>query len=526
MHKEVKMLLHEVLKVTAEKYPNKDAIIYHNRHITYGELDHKSDVLAVSLESIGIKKEGKVALLMPSSIEYVLCAFACWKIGAVLVPINHHYKDREINYILGNSDVSALIFVDKFEKYDYLTRLDLFCNDLPKLKNKICLGKFERDDLIDFNALFDDRLFIKRRDHLLKRQLQITEGDHVLIIYTGGTTGFPKGALISHLGRYHVDYCWGETLHLSKQDRYLCSLPLFHLFAWHGIIAMVIWGGTSVIIDKFEAEESLKIIEKEKISILVQVGTLYLYQVSSPNLEKYNLSSLKGGLGSILNKEDFYKIKEKMGVDITNVYGLTETGGLSHTAQPNDDLELRYSSVGKPIAKTEVKIVSPSREILPVGEVGEIAVKGPATREGYYNDPQKNAEVIDDEGWFYTGDLGYIDKDNYLYLSGREKDMYKQAGENIFPKEIEAVIDSHPKVSISAVIGIPHPQLGEIGKAFIIPNIGVTVTPEEIAEFCRARLASIKVPREIEIRNKLPLTPVGKVDKRTLIEEERNKKPL
>jgi fatty-acyl-CoA synthase len=273
--------------------------------------------------------------------------------------------------------------------------------------------------------------------------------------------------------------------------------------------------------EEYDTEKSLQLIEREKITFLTQVPTMYIYQVNSPNVHKYDLTSLRIGLtgGALFPEELFDKTEQTLGgIRIINTFGLTEDGGIVVCNRLDSKQKHLKKYAGKPIDGFEMKIVDDDRKPLKANEVGEIALRA-SWIKGYYNMPEEMAKTFDSEGWLYTGDLGSMDEDGYVVIKGRKKEMYISGGENIFPIEIETVVQKHPKVMLAAVIGIPHPTMGEVGRLYVVPKEGEELTEDEIKAYCKTELASIKNPREIVIRSSLPLTKVGKIKKEALKEE-------
>jgi len=511
------MLLHGLVEKVASENPHKEAVVFKDIRITYQELNEKTERFALGLIEKGVKKGDIVAILMPSIPEYIIAALGIWKAGAAVLPINFHYTISEIAYALNSAKVSTLILVDQYSKYNYINKLSELKNQVPTLKELILISSSNRTkgqpQTTLFESLFAD--YPHNNDELLRRKHSASPEDIAFIVFTGGTTGIAKGAIISHKGRYLVDKGWGDALKMSSKDVILLSLPLFHLFVWHSVIAGFMNGASIIMMEEFNVDLSLQLIEKEKVTFLIQVPTMYIYQINAPDVGKYDLSSLRiGGTGgAIFPEELFDKCESKLGgLRIINIWGLTEACGLVTLTRLDDSFEHARRSVGKRIQGFKLKIVDEERKEVPLGTDGEVAVK-PSWYIGYYNMPEETEKAIDSEGWLYTGDLGSLDADGYLYLKGRTKDMIISGGENIYPMEIESVLQKHPDILMSAVIGIPHPKMGEVGKAFIVPRENRIISEDQIKEYLTENLAKIKIPREIVICESLPLTSVGKIKK-------------
>ncbi len=514
------MLLHKLVEAKASINPGKVAVVFKSERVTYAELNERATRTALGLLKHGVDRGDIVGVLMPNRIEYLYLALGLWKIGCTVQLLNFHFTDEEIIFALNNVEAKYLISVDKYSKYDYTKRLDNIVSNVPTIKNVFVLGEENIPGVIDFRSL----IYEDNSDQLSKYEKissELSPDDMAFLFYTGGTTGMPKAAIITHYARYSVDKGWGDVLGVDDSDVILVNLPMFHLFVWHTIIRSFISGATLVIMEEYDTQRSLELIEREKVTFLAQVPTMYIYEFKFPELGKYDLSSLRVGLtgGAPFPEELFDDVQEKLGkLRIINFYGLTEDGGVVTLNRLDDDEHRAKRSVGKPIPGVELRVVNEERKTLPTGEVGEVAVKAPWIK-GYYNNPKETAKAMDEEGWLYTGDLGLLDEDGYLFFKGRKKDMFITGGENIYPAEIETVILKHPDVVMVAVVGVPHEKLGEVGRAYVVLKEGSKLKESDIIDFCKGKLASIKIPRQVIFRKSLPMTPVGKVKKHVLKEE-------
>lgn len=515
------MLLHKLVEKNAQNNPDKEAVVFQDQRISYKELNREAESMAYGLLKIGVKHGEIIGVLMPTRVEYIILALGCWKIGASLLTINFHYTNAEIAYTLNNASVSKLIMVDKYKKYNYAERIADLKSRVPTLEKVFCVGDLSNTDLLPYASLLVLSPTYELRKEYEERTSKVSVDDMAFLIFSGGTTGVPKGAIITHRARYSVDKAWGDVLGVGSDERFLIDLPLFHLFVWHLIIRSFISGATIVLLEEYDTEKSLQIIEKEKVTFLTQVPTMYIYQINSPNVHKYDLTSLRIGLtgGALFPEELFDKTERTLGgIRIINTYGLTEDGGLVVCNRLDSKQKHLKNYAGKPIDGFEMKVVDDARKPLKANEVGEIAIRA-SWIKGYYNMPEEMKKTFDSEGWLYTGDLGAMDEEGYVVIKGRKKDMYISGGENIFPIEIETVVQKHPKVMLAAVIGVPHPTMGEVGRLYVVPKEGEELTEDEIKAYCKTELASIKNPREIVIRSSLPLTKVGKIKKEALKEE-------
>jgi fatty-acyl-CoA synthase len=515
------MLLHEIIELNAIRIPNKEAVVFHDERLSYMDINEKAGRIAAGLIKLGVNPGDRVALLIGNKPEIILIAFACWKIGACILPINYYYTNPEIKYILENSESSTLVLAQKFLKYNYLERLGDLTSGISHLKRTILIGDQEHPQAISLSSILEVSLDPKSKELIRKRMLSVKKDDISFLIYTGGTTGFPKGVLVTHEARYSVDKSWTDVLKVTQEERIFLPMPLFHLLPWHAVIGAFIKGATVILAEAFDPEESLKSIQKERVTFLLGVPTMYLYLAAAPGIEKYDLSSLRIGLtgGAVFPENRFEETEKKLGgFKLLNNYGLTEAGGCVNTMRIDDSKAVAYKTIGRPIPGFKVKITDDGRKEVPVGKEGEITVWAPWIR-GYYNNPEANKEALDEEGWLYTGDLGRLDAEGYITYVGRKKEMFITGGNNIYPAEIEIVLQKHSKVAEVVVLPIPHPTLGEVGRAYVIPKEGQVITNEELIKFCIDKLASIKIPKHFVIRDKLPLTPVGKVNKKVLEEE-------
>lgn len=515
------MLLGEILEKNARDIPDKEALVFQNQRFSYKEINDKVDRAALQLIKMGVKKGDVVALLIGNRSQIILCGFACFKIGAMMLPLNYYYKDAELKYIIGNSGASTLIVSEKFQKYNYVERIPNLEPDLAEPKRIIVIGKPPSPNYFSFSDILEAPSDEKSYNLLSESKALVNVDDDAFLIYTGGTTGLPKGVLVSHRGRYSVDKSWTDVLGIRPDERFLLSMPLFHLLPWHIVVGAFIHGATVILTEVFNAKESLELIEKEKVTFLMGVPTVYFYLCAEPDIEKYDLSSLRMGItgGAVFPKERFEEAEKKLGgFRLLNYFGLTEAAGDVTTVRLDDPKEIAETTIGRPIPGFELRIVDVDRKPITVGREGEIAVKAPWFK-GYYKNPEATHETFDSEGWLYTGDTGRLDKDGYILYVGRIKEMFVSGGNNIYPVEIELVIQKHPKVADAIVVPIPDEILGEVGMAYIVPKPGESPTKEELMSYCKRELASIKIPKEFVFKDRLPLTDVGKVDRKTLKKE-------
>lgn len=518
-------LLADHLERAASLYPEKEALVYNDKKITYSQLLHATKNLAKSFLNMGIKKGDRIAVLMPNSPEYIYTYMASSLTGAILVGINPSYKGPEIAYILHNSRPRILCIIDHFRQVDYqkVIREHIFTDIIPYIiinNTRQSKKKIIRKAII-FENMLKDGEFIND-DLLRKRKEILTPEDDALVIYTSGTTGKPKGAVLTHKNINTTIGAEVREWEITFRDRMLLHLPMSHIGgAAEVFIAGLMAGATLIIMDHFNPVEALKLIEKEKITFLGQVPTMFAMMFGVPDFNKYDLSSVR--MCAVAGAPTPPEVMVKMfGIGhgiVRTGYGLAETAGLVTYTSKRDPREKMTTTVGKPVPEFSLKIVDDNRKELPPGEIGEVAIRGDGVFKEYYELPAETEAVIDKDGWFYTGDIGLIDDTGYLILKGRKKDMIITGGFTVFPQEVEDRLNRHPYIQMAAVCGVPDPVLGEVGRAFIVPKEGKVLKQGDIVLYLQKYLADFKIPRQYTFRDSLPLTPTGKVEKKALQEE-------
>ena len=522
------MLLNEVLEVHAGEHPDKEAIVFRDQRVTYAEYLKNVNNVAANMHHMGIKRGDHVALYMGNGPDYCYCYIGAASLGACAVPVSTRFGELEAGFIVGNSDSSFLATIPGFGGVDFLEVVNNIKPSCPKVETVVVIGTDDEVARVP-GAVSSDELFREASESeladLAEARKGVDKNDTAFMVYTSGTTGVPKGAELTH--KNLISYVKGQLAasDVTGDDRLLLDIPINHVGGGvMAIVSMLYTGGCLVILDQFIPQEVLETIEREKITVLGQVGAQYILMMMMPDFDKYDLSSVRVAVVSAAPtpKEVFVQVKEKFGMYLTNGFGLSETSGaITFTKAGEDSLERLSTSVGVPNQGIEIGILDSQGMYLPPGEVGEICIKGDAVMKGYYNRPDETALVMTDDGYFRTGDMGYVDPDGYVFIRGRKKEMYIRGGENVYPPEVEEVIQQHPKVLFNAVIGIHDPVMGEVGRAYIVAMPGVEPPPteDEIKEWCTERLAKYKVPSEIVFRDALPLTPLGKVMKKVLYDE-------
>ncbi len=515
-----------------KKYSDRDFIIYPDRDLrfTYLEFNDRVDALAKGLLSIGITKGDHVGIWARNVPDWLTFMFATAKIGAVLVTVNTAYKSHELAYVMKQSDMKALVILDYFRDVDYIEtvyelvpelytcqRGALKSNEFPKLESVIFIGQEKHRGMYNSAELL--LLGQHTDDTELNRIKSTLSGDDVINMqYTSGTTGFPKGVMLTHKNILNNGYYIGERQKFTGQDRVCLPVPLFHCFGIVlGVLAVLTHGATLVMIELFDPLMVLAAVQKEKCTALYGVPTMFIAEFSHPMFNMFDLSSLRTGImaGSPCPIEAMKKVINDMHCDeITIAYGLTEASPVFTQTSTDDAIERRVSTVGTSMEHIEVKIVDPETgEIVPPNVQGEICCRGYNVMKGYYKMPEMTAKAIDEDGWLHSGDLATVDEDGYYKITGRIKDMIIRGGENIYPREIEEFLYTIDGIKDAQVVGIPDEKYGEIVGAFVILKEDAKLSPEDIRDYSLQKIARYKVPKHIFIVEEYPLTASGKVQK-------------
>jgi len=523
--------LGEMLDAAAARRADTPAIVFKDIRISYAELAARADAFARGLLALGLGPGDHVVIWMPNSVEWNVANFAIAKIGAVTVTCNSRYKGVELEYVLRQSDAKALVMMDRLETagIDYREILRSVVPDvLWQQDRRIVSAKFpELRHVIVFGAEHDPGCL--GADAVVRRGAKVAPGELAKIrvapeapaamLYTSGTTGAPKGCLLSHGNFWYKAREYLALHEWGPDDRCLVPVPYFHIFGALGCItANALAGSTQVVMEVFDPEEALRLIERERVTIFSGVPTMFITILGHPGFRDYNLRSLRTGtIGAApVPVEMMRKILDRehgLGMDATVVYGLTEATGGTHFTRLGDPIEQRVSTVGRVTPELVDRIVDPTtgRECA-IGTEGEVCVKGPSLMLGYYKQPEATADKIRD-GWLHTGDMGVKDAQGYLRVTGRLSDMIIVGGFNTYPAEIENFYLRHPKILDVSIVGVPDPVLGEVVMAFVIPKAGASLTAQEIRDFAKDQIANFKIPKYVEIVSEFPLTGSGKVQK-------------
>lgn len=507
----------EVLARQARKFPNAEALVFRDRRYTYSQLNERVNRLANGLKGLRIKKGDKVAVLFTNSTEIVESYYAVFKIGAVAVPLNFRLVPAELSYQLNHCDAKALIFGEAFKDTVASMR-----PDLSNVKHYICAGDKGVKGAINYEELL--------QKHSAEEPLVfVSDDDPAFIMYTAGTTGRPKGAVITHKN-YLVGAGIGVNIEMMRPEaesfqltfgphRTLIAIPISHAAGTSLLIGSVFIGGTAVITDNLAIDNLLRLMQDEKITVTLLVPVLWIWILEHPNLKNFDLSSLRTATygGAVMPLEIKKRLMETLpNVRFAEAFGQTEASGTC--LAKHEDLLKKHGSVGRPRLDVEVRIVDENDNDVPVGEVGEIIYRGPIVMKEYYKNPEATEQAFRG-GWFNSGDLVRQDKDGYIYVVGRKKDMIISGGHNIYPEEIEHVLYTNPKILEAAVIGVPDREWGESVKAVVVPQPGETLTEAEVINFCKQNLASYKKPKSVEFVDQLPKNTAGKVLKTVLREK-------
>ncbi|SFM70622.1 AMP-binding protein [Marinobacter zhejiangensis] len=528
------MTIGEAFDQTANRVPDSDALIVHHQDLryTYRELQAEVDRCARAMMALGIAKGDRVGIWSPNCAEWCISQFATAKIGAILVNINPSYRLHEVEYALKHSGTSTLILQGQFKTSDYVamttelapalnSALDgpLHSDKLPDLKQVICLdaahkapGMQHWDDLMALADATSDADY-QQRQHTLQFD------DAINIQYTSGTTGAPKGATLSHHNILNNGLFVARRMNFSEQDRLVIPVPLYHCFGMvMGNLGCITHGAAMIYPSEgFEPEATLKAVVREKATALYGVPTMFIAELEHPDFASFDLSSLRTGImaGSNCPVEVMKQVIDKMHMtDVTICYGMTETSPVSLQTEPTAPLDKRVTTVGTIHPHLEVKIVDPATgAIVPQGEKGELCTRGYSVMLGYWNNEEATHKAIDSTGWMHTGDLATMDDEGYVAIVGRIKDMIIRGGENIYPREIEEFLYTHPAISDAQVIGIPDEKFGEEVMAWVKLAEGQHATEEDLRAFCKANIAHFKVPRYFRLVDEFPMTVTGKIQK-------------
>ncbi|ADG83530.1 long-chain-fatty-acid--CoA ligase [Thermincola potens] len=503
------MTLGEMITAGAKEFADRPALKFKGRTWPYKELDEQANKVANGLKRLGIGKGDRVGLLMLNSSYFVISYFAIVKLGAIVVPVNVMFKAEELIYQLNDAGVSALITAPLF--------MPLVTQAEPQIASLkyIVVQDLEQD----YSAVgtVSMQSMLKNESGSLDLDYAVSSDDVAVLLYTSGTTGNPKGAMITHHNMLANAAATKEATASGYPDSTVCVLPMFHSFAWTACVLLPLtYGGLVIILESFSPQTSLRTIVEEKATIFAGVPTMYSVLLQVPNVNPADFAHLRLAYsgGAACPVELSRKFKEKFGIQIFEGYGLSECSPVC-TTNPYYG-EWKPGSIGVPIPGVEVKIIDEKGNEVPRNTPGELCFKGPNVMKGYWNRPEATAEALKD-GWMHSGDIGYMDEEGYIFIMDRKKDLVIVGGLNVYPREIEEVIYTHPKVAEAAVVGVANDLRGEIVKAFVVLKEGETATERELIKYCQERLANYKLPKVVEFRDALPKNSTGKILKRELV---------
>ncbi|WP_328583933.1 AMP-binding protein [Streptomyces sp. NBC_00370] len=498
-----------------EAFPDREALVDvpSGRRWTYGEFGTAVDELARALLGSGIAKGDRVGIWAVNCPEWVLVQYATARVGAIMVNINPAYRAYELEFVLKQSGISLLVASVAHRTSDYRAMVEQVRANCPALRAVHYIGDPSWHELHEAAGGVSG-------DQLRAREAELSCDDPINIQYTSGTTGFPKGATLSHHNILNNGYFVGETVGYTEQDRICLPVPFYHCFGMvMGNLAATSHGACIVIpAGAFDADTTLRAVEAERCTSLYGVPTMFIAELNLPGFAGYDLSSLRTGImaGSPCPVEVMKRVVAEMNMaEVSICYGMTETSPVSTQTRRDDDLERRTGTAGRALPHIEVKVIDPVTGVtLPRGESGELCTRGYSVMLGYWDEPERTAEVIDAGRWMHTGDLAVIREDGYAQIVGRIKDMIIRGGENVYPREIEEFLYTHPKVADVQVVGVADAKYGEEILACVIPRDPADPpTQDDIAAYCRDRLAHYKIPRRVEIVDAFPMTVSGKVRK-------------
>jgi fatty-acyl-CoA synthase len=503
----------ENLRRTVERFADREALVsgHQGFRATYRELWEQAGVAARGLMERGVGQGDRVGIWSPNRYEWVIVQYATARIGAILVNINPAYKTAELEYALNQSGVSLLILARAFRGADYVGMLGEVRNRCPELREALVIED-------GWQALLQDAGGVSE-SALAEREARLQFDQPINIQYTSGTTGFPKGATLSHHSILNNGFFIGEALRYTVQDRVCIPVPFYHCFGMVlGNLACTTHGATMVVPgEAYDPVAVMQTVQEERCTSLYGVPTMFIGELNHPDFGGFDFSSLRTGImaGSPCPVEVMKKVQSMMHMpEVTICYGMTETSPVSTQSATDDPLEKRVSTVGRIHPHVEIKVVDPTtEEVVPRGTPGELYTRGYCVMLGYWNNPEATREAIDAARWMHTGDLATMDEEGYLNIVGRIKDMIIRGGENVYPREIEEFLYGHPEVSDVQVIGVPSEKYGEEVMAWVRPREGSTLTGDDLEAFCRGRIATFKIPRYWKFVDAFPMTVTGKVQK-------------
>ena len=497
------LALGQVLEKAAAESPGKVAIVDADKRITFSQLNKQAEALAAGLAEIGFKKGDRVAIYMKNSLELVTAFYALQKIGAIVVWLNAIYRMSEAQFILKNSEVKGLFIFSQWDGYNYLDEILKIKPELPDLEQIIIAGNSQDQDVTTYGQLID-----RGKGKTLPTVSIDPREDLCMFLYTSGTTGKPKGAMITHYAAVRAGWEYSVGIQASSEDIFIGILPMSHSYGCGSILIQpIILQSTLVLMDKFDVENAFRLIEREKITLQLGAPPHYILELNHKKRSKYDIGSLRAGLiaGMIAPEGLITRVEKEMGIYLTSFWGASEVGpGLGTMCPYPSPLDIREKYIGKPVTDTQMRVVDPaSREELPDGEIGELTLRGWHVMKGYWKNPEETRKQIVD-GWLFMGDLASREEDGYFKIYGRTKDLINRGGYKINPYELESLIIDHPHVEQVCVVATPNPVLGESICVCLIPKPEKSPGLNEIREFIKDKIAPHKLPDELCIMSDFP----------------------
>ncbi|MEL7156959.1 MAG: AMP-binding protein [Actinomycetota bacterium] len=502
------------LAATVAEHSDREALVVRHQDVrwTYRELDERVDELARALVGRGFVKGDRIGIWAPNCAEWVLVQLATARVGVILVNINPAYRTHEVQYALQQSGCRGLIASPSFKTSDYVAMVEEVRPELPELEQVVFIGTDDWTELLASATSV-------RSEQVAEIEAGLDPDDAINIQYTSGTTGYPKGATLSHRNILNNGYFVGEGCRYTPEDRVCVPVPFYHCFGMvMGNLGCITHGATIVVpADAFDPAATMAAVAEERCTSLYGVPTMFIAMLAMNDFETYDLAALRTGImaGSPCPVEVMKQCIERMNMDeVTICYGMTETSPVSTQTATDDPIDKRVGSVGRVHPHVEIKIVDPETgRTVDRGEPGEFCTRGYSVMLGYWNDPERTAEAIDGDGWMHTGDLAEMDVDGYVNIVGRSKDMIIRGGENVYPREIEEFLYAHPRVRDIQVVGVPDVKYGEEIMAWIQTEDGQDLTLAEVKEYCQGKIAHYKVPRYVATTDEFPMTVTGKIQK-------------
>lgn len=524
--------LHGWLEYWAAEIPDNDFMVYTDRglRLSYSEFNNRTNRLAKGLLHLGVGHGDKVGVWAKNIPDWLTLMFACSKIGAVLVTVNTNYKNTEVEFVMRNADIHTMCLMNGYRDSDYIQIINdivpelktsqrghLHCEKLPKLRNVVYMGAEK------YRGMYNTSELILLGGQLPSDELNVARAatscyDVVNMQYTSGTTGFPKGVMLTHHNIVNNGVSIGDCMNYTPKDRLLLTVPLFHCFGCVlGVCAVITHGVSMVVIEDFDPLKVLASVHAERCTSIYGVPTMFVAELNHPMFSMFDLSSLRTGImaGAPCPIEYMNQVMERMNCrDIIIVYGLTETSPGMTATRVTDSPEIRSTTVGRALPDVEVVVKNPETGAICLpGETGEMCCRGYNVMRGYYNNPEATAAAIDAEGFLHSGDLGVMDAEGYFRITGRIKEMIIRGGENVYPREIENFLYTMPQIEAVEVAGIPSAKYGEEVAAYIRIKVGCELTPEDVKAFCRGQIARYKIPKYIFFVDSYPMTASGKIQK-------------